>query len=218
MYPNEYLQEIHQVMLNHKEHLVVAHGEYNMAPVLALRWRDHIMEQVDIETCIVKLHGALAGLPDEMLREVLSTGRVVHGVMEMIATKQWGIFPSVAEGMKEVPDVPLEGIWLTLEQFHDPVGVDDPAELPKRGDLQVDFETNPESKVLEAITTYVIETGSDGLGEWARLTTCHRKVEGGGVEWLDTEIRRGDTDPIVEPECDWMIELLTGYVTRESLA
>jgi hypothetical protein len=139
----------------------------------------------------------------------------------MVTTQAWAKFPSInAKGavMAKVPDVPLEGVWLSLEQFHDPRGVDDIANLPVKGDLQHDFETNPDSAILEAVATYVIETGATGLGEWARLTTCHRRVEGGGVEWLDTEIRRGDESPLVEPEQDTLIDVMLPYVTRESLA
>jgi len=220
MFPNEELRKIHQVVLDHKTHLVVDHGEYDMEPILALRWRDHLMAQVDLALCIEKLYEALQPMPDELVREILEPPRIIHGILEMVTTKAWPKYPAISGPlgtMKPVPNVPLEGIWLSLEQFHNTRGFADVSDLPLRGDLQHDFETNPDSPVLEAIATYVIETGATGIGEWARLTTCHRRVEGGGLEWLDTEIRRGDVDPLVAPEQDMLIEITLPYVTRESL-
>ncbi len=217
MFPDQELKQIHQVILDHKTHLVVHHGEYDMPPILALRWRDHIMQQVDMELCLGRLYEALLPMPEGLIREIMEPPRIVGGILEMVTTNAWPSFPSVSRGMLHVPDVPLEGIWLSLEQFHDTRGVEDIAELPIKGDIQRDFETNPDSTVLEAVATYVIETGATGIGEWARLTTCHRRVEGGGVEWLDTEIRRSDESPLVAPEQDVLINVMVPYVTRESL-
>jgi hypothetical protein len=217
MFPNAELKQIHQVILDHKTHLVVHHGEYDMPPIMALRWRDHIMQQVDLDLCITKLNEGLRWAPEFVRQVILDPPRIIDGILAMVTNKTWPTFPSVSQGMLRVPDVPLEGIWLSLEQFHDTRGIEDITELPIKGDIQHDFETNPDSSVLEAVATYVIETGATGIGEWARLTTCHRRVEGGGVEWLETEIRRGDESPIVPPEQDMLIDLMVPYVTRESL-
>lgn len=222
MYPNEYLIEIHQTVLDHKRHLVVDHGEYDMLPLMALRWRDHVMCQVDLALCLAKLYEALEPLPAELIRTILEPSRIMGAILETIVSNQWPKFPALLGGrvgkMVAVPTEPLEGIWLSLEQFHDIRPYEAVKAMPDRGDLQRDFETNPDSPVLEAIATYVIETGATGLGEWARMTTTHRKVEGGGIEWLETEIRRSDVDPFVDPECDSLINVIVPYVTRESLA
>jgi len=217
MYPDEELQRIHGVICHHKEHLVVHHGEYNMAPVMALHWRDDVSHQIDLAECMNKLHEQLSALPEGVLRILLDPPRVIHGILEMIATDQWPVIPSHGQAIP-APSGPLEGIWLSLEQFRDPRAIVDIENLPIKGDLQHDYETNPDSAVLEAIATYIVETGADGLAEWARLSSCHKRVDGGGLAWQETEIRRSDTDPLVDPEHDELLNVMCRFVTRESLA
>jgi hypothetical protein len=223
MYSDEDLIKIHDTVREGKEHLVVEHGQYNMPPVLALHWQGHTHSAViDLLQSTTGLTEALQrrGAPQSVVDNAMRPSVVLHAILDMVVNHQRRP-PAVGGGKIRLPppDVPLEEIWLSLEQFQYGAENDREKALAMAGTLQEDFETNPDSKVLEALATYVAMTDSAGIGEWARLTSAHRRIEGGGMEWLPTEIRRSDREPLDKAEeVDALLDVMLPYLTRESLA
>ena len=80
--------------------------------------------------------------------------------------------------------------------------------------------TNPESKVLERLTTYQVETSSTGLAEWARITSSFHKDDGGRIVWHEPHVDTSETadEALREGSYDKLLDIMTPYVTREKLA
>jgi hypothetical protein len=143
----------------------------------------------------------------------------------------WSCLGAISDGV-QLPGIehtpprgtPIEGIWLACEGYSleghddDEQGLSE-AELEKyrRGDLQHDYETNPESKVLERLTTYQVETSSTGLAEWGRVTSSFHKDDGGLIVWHKPLVQTSDEE-VPEGGFDRLLEIMCPHVTREKLA
>jgi hypothetical protein len=113
----------------------------------------------------------------------------------------------------------MEPIWLACEGYG-LEGQDE--ELPeniKHGDLKRDYQTNPESKVLERLTTYQVETSSTGLAEWGRITSSFHKDDGGLIVWHEPHVDMSETADVelLEGSYDKLLDLMMPHVTRENL-
>jgi hypothetical protein len=221
MYPNEVLLELHAATMSLKEHLLVNHGEYDMSPILSLGWFDDPRRyQISVGAAMEAIVAMLTPDDGEQPFDVGVAG-TLHSILSVLTREH--DTPMIMRSDTDRPVViptgkPLESVWFACEQFLHPPEETLEEALKRVGTLQHDFETNPASTVLEMVTTYVIETGVDGLAEWARISTPHKRIEGGLLEWIGTELRRSDESPFLKDESDSVIAIVTPFVTRESLA
>jgi hypothetical protein len=225
MYSDEQLLEIHKSITDHKQHLVVHHGEYDMPPIMVITWEgDTRRYQIDIVKILNGLHAAAVerGLTDQQKEGLFATPYVVSGILASITTDKGEAPPPpmATGGRRERPipvpeDKPLASVWVALEQYTLPIADVDEA-VKMSGNLQEDFETNPDSKVVEVVATYIVETDACGLAEWYRVTTPHVRVEGGGLHWHDTLIQRSSDEKANHN--DSLLNAIIPYLNRESLA
>lgn len=90
--------------------------------------------------------------------------------------------------MESIPDKmgKLEEVWMVLDGFG--IELDEGEELPDdyvRGNMADDFRDNPESKISECLTTYIIVDDLVGGCEATIITQFYALADGGHFTWSD---------------------------------
>ena len=114
MYPPDKIREIIEEMWSFKEHLVIDHGETDMAPILVLGWTDGTRYQVDLSLAINQIIDAAKA------REIdpPPTVWVLRGILNLLHDKRM-LPPDVHAGGPPVPgpDAELDSVWICMESF-----------------------------------------------------------------------------------------------------
>lgn len=224
MYSHEQLVEFHEEIRTVKEHMWYDHQLPDLYPILAIRWRDMPPQSVDVP----RIGSVIEASRDMMIARGMDTWLTRTEMSAPLVL--WSCLAAIADGV-HLPGIddnppkgtPIEGIWLACEGYGLEADDADPSvniDEIVRGDLQRDYETNPESKVYERLTTYQVETGSTGLGEWGRVTSGFHKDDGGRIVWHEPIVNTSDdTDlPSDRDGYDRLLDIMLPYVTREKLA
>jgi hypothetical protein len=218
MYSHEQLIEFHDEARRIKEHWWYKHKEPDLYPILVVRWRDMQPQSVDVQkvgSLIEKFRDLAMGLHlDSWITKMEFSAPLVL----------WSCLSAAADGV-QMPGIehtppkgtPMEGIWLACEGYSLESVDDEEAAQIVRGDWKRDYQTNPESKVLEQLMTYQVETSSTGLPEWGRVTSAFHKGDGGVIVWHEPRVDTSD-DEMPEGGFDHLLEIMTPHVTREKLA
>jgi hypothetical protein len=219
VYSHEQLIEFHVEARAIKEHWWYEHQEPDMYPILTVRWRDMKPQSVDV-----------AGIGNIVQR--VRTWAIRDHKDSWVAQAEMGtplvVFCCLAaldDGV-QVPDIeemppkgtPIEGLWLATEGYGLEIDDEATAYATKHGDLKHDYETNPESKVLERLTTYQVETSSTGLAEWGRVTSSFHKDDGGKIVWHEPHVDTSEAWTEGEDGYDKLLAIMIPHVTREKLA
>lgn len=230
MYPREFLIEQHRVIMDHKEHCWYQHKSNDMPPQMTVRWRDMKPQAIDLMGVINGLleRPRIASMSERRKRNALAPFRVIAGILEMLKQEKHQL-----PNLDYPPNgTPLEAVWVALEAFQRVKHYDSgtPFETIKAdvqaaakvqlGDLQDEFATNPASDIREAVITYIVETSSTGLAEWAVVTTTLIKGDAGRIVWDEPMVVTSeDENPF--PQLGGgrlrVIQSITPYVTRENL-
>lgn len=225
MYPYELLIEFHEEARTIKEHQWYEHHEPDPPPMLVVRWRDMAPQSVDF--------AAVGAMVDKVRNWAIKEHReswvtdVEMGVPLVLFACLGALEDGVQlMGIDHMPEkgTPIESIWLATEGYsieRTPDEYDADLETYERGDLQHDFKTNPASKVLERLTTYIVETSALGTAEWARITSAFHKDDGGRIVWHDPMINTSEDHTITGPDADGfdrLLNIMIPHVTREKLA
>lgn len=217
MYSHEQLIEFHEQIRTVKEHLWYDHQEPDMPPILTVRWRD--MEPQSVNVLLV---GGMIEVLHEQMRARGIKSRI-NDVPMGAPLVLWSCLGAMADGVQlpgvdETPPkgTPMESIWMACEGYG--LESNDEAEMAnvQRDDLKKDFETNPESTVLETLTTYQVETSSTGLAEWGRVTSLFHKDDGGRIVWHEPMVHTSE-DEVPDQGFDNLLDIMTPHVTREKL-
>lgn len=222
MYSHEQLIEFHNEVRVIKEHMWYEHKEPDLYPILVVRWRDMEMQSLDVAgagAVIERVRAwAIKQHPDSWVSQAeMGTPLVIFCCL---AALQDGVQMPGVEQMP-APGAPMESIWLACEGYGlEGKDEDIPLEGIKHGDLKRDYMTNPESKVLERLTTYQVETSSTGLAEWGRVTSSFHKDDGGLIVWHDHHVDTSETadETLMEGSYDKLLDIMMPHVTREKLA
>ena len=225
MLSQEHLIEFHNEARTIKEHYWYEHHEPDLYPLLVVRWRDMQPQAIDVQgvgNIIERLRGwAIRQNKSGWLTQAeMSTPLVVFCCLAALSD---GV-PLPDIGQMPVKGTPIEGIQLACEGYG--LETDDERWLAEHahGDLKRDYETNPDSKVLERLTTYLVETSSTGLAEWARVTSSFHKDDGGRIVWHEPHVSTSEdthlsSHPAAEGDgYDKLLDIMIPHVTREKLA
>jgi len=219
MYSREQLIEFHNELRQVKEHMWYDHKEPDLYPILVVRWRDMPSQAVNVPLVgsmvqVVREH-AIANMPEHWAAQVEMGAPLV--LWACLGALEDGV---LLPGIGEMPakGTPMESIWLGVEGY----GLEGDSEMDlneiQRGDLKRDYQDNPESKVLERLTTYQVETSSTGLAEWARVTSAFHKDDGGRIVWHEPHIDTSESTTLTEGSYDKLLDIMVPCVTREKLA
>ena len=226
MYSREMLIEFHNEIRTAKEHMWYDHKEPDLYPILVIRWRDMEPQTVNVPLMgslveTVKEHAEQMGVDNWVTRIPMSAPLVL-----------WSALGAASDGVS-IPGIehtppastPIESIWLACEGYGlegDDGGDGNTNDPPlQHGDLKADYENNPDSKVLERLTTYQVETGPLGTAEWGRVTSAFHKDDGGRIVWHDHIVcssEAGIGEPLLEGSFDHLLDIMIPHVTREKLA
>lgn len=225
MLSHEQLIEFHSGARQIKEHHWHVHKEPDPPPMLVVRWRDMKPQSIDV---------AVIGATIEKVREFAKVKRPDSWIVDTQITAPFVIYTCLAAleegvplpGIDEMPTqgAPIESIWLAVEGYSIEGDHADEvmSETYMRGDMERDFKTNPASNVIERLTTYLVETSSTGLAEWARVTSAFHKDDGGRIVWHEPLVNTSE-DHVIGPGpdsdgFDRLLNIMIPYVTREKLA
>lgn len=225
MLSHEQLIEFHSEARQIKEHHWHVHKEPDPPPMLVVRWRDMDPQAVDFMKVSAVIEGVHEWAEQNnkshwLARLQMNTPFVLSSCL--VALEEGVPIPGVQTMPPE--GTPMESIWFAVEGYSIEGDDLDLAELEnyQRGNLERDFKTNPASKVIERLTTYMVETSSTGLAEWARVTSAFHKEDGGKIVWHDPLIHTSEETQLgMGPDkggIDRLLEIMTPHVTREKLA
>ena len=225
MHSYEELMEFHTEARVIKEHFWHVHNEPDPAPMLVVRWRDMQPQSIDF---------GKVGAVTEKVHEFAREQNQGHWLTKVEMSTPFVLFTCLAAigdgvplpGIEQMPEpgTPLESIWLAVEGYS--IEGEDWDEIEKvhakRGDMERDFKTNPASKVVERLTTYIVETSALGTAEWARITSAFHKDDGGKIIWHDPIVNTSE-DTVLGPGedeggMDRLLDIMCPHVTREKLA
>jgi hypothetical protein len=172
----EQVHELHRQGKRHKEHLMDDHGERNMQPHCELLFLDH--GALDI---LLEEFGEM--VPEAIQQNVpLLTSScllLMHQIWSGELSEQ---FADLGKGWTDLPDRDdtLVAVCFSGDGY---VMMAADGTPEKRGDIKRDFETNPDSKVTEALTTTVVRRNSVGW-EWGTVISPYVVTDGGHLAWL----------------------------------
>lgn len=222
MFSREQLIHIHQEIQVFKEHLWYAHDEPDMFPVMTVRWRGQTANQaVDLGKIGQVIEKVAKRLPDDHFLNSNTVGDPKWLFKMALVALEDGVRLPGIENYPE-PGEPLEAVWCSVEGYS--AAAETMEEIHERaGHLDDEFRNNPASGVRERLTTYIIQTGSTGLAEFARITTGFGKEDGGRIVWDEPRIWSSEPELVDEDErllkwTDAIIESISPYVTREALS
>lgn len=221
MFTREQLIHIHQEIQTFKEHMFYAHDVRDMFPVMVVRWRGQTANQaVDLGKIGATIEKMADRVPDDHWLNSVEVGNPRSlFLMALMAMKDGVRLPGIDD--PPAPGEPLEAVWCSVEGYT--ADAETIEEVHQRaGGLAKEFSDNPDSGIRERVTTYIIQTSSTGLAEWARITTNFVIGDGGRIVWDEATIHSSEPDLIDESEqlLEWhdsIIDRISPYVTREAL-
>lgn len=201
MTAREHIDEIHNTSREFKEHLWTNHKLRDIVPQAMIAFDDGERYTFPI--------GMVSSIMDKLFYD---KGKTINDWPTSIeASLHLGLQAMLGQTTKEVPasllgpggkrppvGAKIRHVFVTCESYVCPpeyepiVGLDGQDEGDRR--LMDDFNNNPESRVEEALMTFVIEDDLCGGVEWAGAIQTFRLDDGGVFVWDDPQYIISDND------------------------